>query len=72
MNRPETFAEQYVKDNKLPTKFASIIASQIRTQLNNYLSKRLDGFLKVYDPKLTYTEGADPQEDKKRINNGRY
>jgi len=71
LKRPEKFAAQYVKDNNLPVKFASMISAQIRTQLSNYLRKRLNNFLRLYEPKIEPTEEAESAEGKKAVNNSK-
>lgn len=65
LNKPENFALQYVKDNNLPTKLASVISGQIKTQLSNYLRKRLNNFLRLYEPKI------DPSQEEAEATGGK-
>ena len=68
MYRPESFAEQYVKENNLPIKFVTLISSQIRMQVSSYLRRRLNNFLRLYEPKINPNDNETP-EAKRRLNN---
>lgn len=70
MFRPEAFAERYAKENHLTANFVSIIASQIRQQIDEHLQKRMKSFVQLFEPKILEPENAN--SEKKTNNSKKY